>query len=248
MPGLPVPPEDLRLWVGPFADPDLFLRSGRETLALMMDLCGLRPEDAVLDVGCGSGRVALALINYLAPPGHYLGFDPADAPIRWCQTHLTPRAPHFRFVQVDVRNPAYHPAGALPAHALRFPCDSSSVDVALLSSVFTHVLPEDMVAYSHELARVLRPGGRILISYLLMNDAARDAVERRATIFEFRHRLGPCVTFAPANPTEGLAYDEDYAFGVLGEAGLEVETLRYGTWRSNYSYAVEHDWVVARKP
>ena len=56
------------------------------------------------------------------------------------------------------------------------------------------------------------------------------------------------VTFSRDDPTEGLAYDEDYALVTLREAKLEIETVRYGTWRHVHSYAVEHDWVVARQP
>lgn len=245
---LPVPPEDLRLWVGPFADPDTFLRSGRETVALMRSLCGLQPDHSVLDVGCGSGRVALGLIGHLASPGRYIGFDPALKPIEWCQAHIASRHAEFEFVHVDVHNASYHPEGQRSADAVRFPAASASIDVALLSSVFTHLLPDDVAAYTRELYRVVRPGGRCLISYLLMNAAAEAAVSARTTIFDLRYRCGPFVTFSRDDPTEGLAYDEQFALAMLQEAGLEVETIRYGTWRDVHSYEVQHDWVVARKP
>ncbi|HEX5180294.1 MAG TPA: class I SAM-dependent methyltransferase [Gemmatimonadaceae bacterium] len=245
---LPVPPEGLRVAVGPFADAETFLQSGRETLALLTSLCELRPDHAVLDVGCGSGRVALPLTEYLSHSGSYVGFDPVAGLIQWCHTHITAQYPNFHFRHVDVHNASYHPEGRWPAAAIRFPCEPGSVDVALLSSVFTHLLPEDVAAYVRELRRVLRPGGRCLVSYLLMNDEARAAVEAETTIFDLQYRHGPYVSFSREHPTEGLAYDEVYALKTLREAGLAIETVRYGTWRHIHSFAVEHDWVVARKP
>jgi SAM-dependent methyltransferase len=245
MSDLPVPPREMRLWVGPFGNEELFRRSGRETVALLESMCELRPDHAVLDVGCGCGRVALALADFLSPAGRYLGFDAGLPPVEWCKEHIEPRRPNFRFVHVDVRHPGYHPGGTVSPEVFPFPCESATFDIVLLSSIFTHLLPAAVEAYTREVARVLRPGGRCLISYLLMNEAAREAVATGATIFDFRHWLGPCATFAPGEPTEGLAYREDYALGLLRASGLEVEEVRYGDWRRVRSYEIQHDWVAA---
>src|SRR5687768_5417535 len=48
---------------------------GERYLGYFRDLCGLRPEETVLDVGCGVGRMAVPLAGYLSPPGRYEGFD-----------------------------------------------------------------------------------------------------------------------------------------------------------------------------
>jgi len=64
-PDLPVPPADLRIWVGPFSDAELFTRSGAELFTRsgegMLDeivgLCGLCPDSRVLEIGCGRPRV-----------------------------------------------------------------------------------------------------------------------------------------------------------------------------------------------
>jgi predicted O-methyltransferase YrrM len=74
---LPVPPENLRLWVGPFADADLFRESGRETVRSIISLCGLNSDARILEIGCGCGRVAAALAAYLSDKGRYDGFDVA---------------------------------------------------------------------------------------------------------------------------------------------------------------------------
>lgn len=244
---LPVPPEELRNWVGPFQDAELFLRSGRDTVALARSMCSLRPEDAVLDVGCGSGRVALALTSYLSPVAKYLGFDVAPAPIHWCREHIEAQFPNFQFVHVDVLHADYNPKGTLRPEQTRFPCPSGSIDVVLASSVLTHLLASAAERYVGEIARVLRPGGCCLISYLLMDDEARRAVTDGTTVFDFRYQVGPAFSFSVENPTEGVAYPAEYALSVLHAAGLKVVEVRRGNWRKETSHAVQHDWVAARK-
>jgi hypothetical protein len=47
---LPIPPASLRIGVGPFADPDVFLQSGRETVQRARRLVALQPHERVLDI------------------------------------------------------------------------------------------------------------------------------------------------------------------------------------------------------
>src|SRR5262249_38055160 len=68
---LPLPPENLRVWVGPFADGDLFRESGNETVRSIVELCGLDSDARVLEVGCGCGRVAAALAPHLSEKARY---------------------------------------------------------------------------------------------------------------------------------------------------------------------------------
>lgn len=74
---------------------------GEEFRQHFIDLCALKPDDAVLEVGCGIGRIAVPLTRYLSAKGSYEGFDPVPAGIAWCQQHITPRYPNFRFRQIQ---------------------------------------------------------------------------------------------------------------------------------------------------
>src|SRR5262245_19151563 len=62
---------------------------------------GLRPTDRVLDIGSGNGQKARALVNYLRPPGRYLGVDIVVDAVQWCAERYR-RFEHFRFQVLDV--------------------------------------------------------------------------------------------------------------------------------------------------
>jgi len=64
-----LPPRRLRGRVG---DSD-FAATGGELAALVRDLGGVGPSSKVLDVGCGSGRLARELVGGLRPPGSPIG-------------------------------------------------------------------------------------------------------------------------------------------------------------------------------
>ena len=52
-----------------------FREAGDEWLSKLREVGGLQPHENMLDIGCGSGRVALALMDYLSDEGSYTGAD-----------------------------------------------------------------------------------------------------------------------------------------------------------------------------
>jgi SAM-dependent methyltransferase len=140
---LPVPPENLRVWVGPFADADLFRESGREMVRSIIALCGLKPEARVLEIGCGCGRVAAALTPHLSGEGRYDGFDVAAPLIDWCRQELESRLPRFHFRLInEVFAGGHNPTGHKNAADFNFPFADDTFDLAILCSVLTHMLPD----------------------------------------------------------------------------------------------------------
>lgn len=108
---------------------------------------GLKETDYLIDVGCGSGRLAKPLSEYLT--GKYLGIDVVPGLIEYAR-NLVPR-PDFRF---EV------------AEGLKIPEQDGQADMVCFFSVLTHLLHEESFVYLREGKRVLRPGGKIVASFL----------------------------------------------------------------------------------
>ncbi len=128
-----LPPRELQDWVG-LGGPSVFTATGAEFLGYLVDLCGLRPGDAVFDVGCGSGRMAVPFTGYLSSEGNYAGFDVSRDAIAWCTQNISATHPNFDFSVADVQSKRYNPTGKYKPLDFRFPYPDESFDVVLLAS------------------------------------------------------------------------------------------------------------------
>jgi SAM-dependent methyltransferase len=181
-----------------------FVATGEEFLSHLVARCGLSPEDRVLDVGCGSGRLARPLAGFLSIDGAYAGLDVSADAIAWC-TRRYRHLPHFRFVHADVRQERFNPDGAEAAVAYRFPFEDGAFDVAALVSILTHLSEEETLHYLGQVRRVLAPGGRMLAT-------ARVGPEREEWLLETLRAAGlDLVELHPgtwSGRAEGLSDDD----------------------------------------
>lgn len=205
---------------------------------------GLERDHRVLDVGCGIGRLAVALTDYLSPQGAYDGFDIMPAAIRWCR-NINARHPNFRFQLVDLKSDRYRPSGSRRASDFVFPYPDDAFDFVVLSSVFTHMLPADMRNYLDQIARVMKPGGRCVISYYLMTPERRVAVDQGSSAFSFRHvGDGYWAEYADL-PEAVIAYDEAGVLAAFRERGFSIVNRFGGEWA--HLPIQSQDVLVARK-
>lgn len=237
-----LPPADLAVC---FGGGD-YVAIGRRLLERLVERCGLLPDERVLDVGCGAGRAAVPLTGYLSAAGRYEGFDTYPFGVQWCREHLTPAFPNFRFRVADVYNALYNPFAAVRARDYRFPFPDGGFDLAILNSVFTHMLPEDMVGYCGQLARVLDAGGRVYATWFLLDDATRALLRAGRGRMRFGSRYGVCFLENPDDPEEAVGYERSFALRALERAGLRVREVLEGDW-SGRSAAHYQDVIVAEK-
>ena len=121
-------------------------------LTVDFDRFPVGPGDRVLDMGCGGGRHAFALLRRGA---HViaLDMDPAE---------LKDVAGMFTAMQQEGEVPAGASAGAVRGTAYALPFAAASFDYVVCSEVLEHLL-EDSRAMA-ELTRVLKPGGLIAVT------------------------------------------------------------------------------------
>jgi SAM-dependent methyltransferase len=242
---LPLPPRHLIEAIGGY-----YLAFRDNVLGEFKTWGQLRPNERVLDVGCGYGRVAAALTQYLEAAGSYAGLDIMADCIAWCSTEITPRFPNFSFRHVDIHNKYYNPNGVTPASRFRFPYADSSFDFVTLISVFTHMLPADLARYTAEIARVTRPGGRCIISFLLLNPESRRVCLEGNSPFGYHPVDSIHAVHMPKQPEAAVFYHEEYIRTLFQKNGLSVNATWYGSWcgrEARAEFAEFQDFVVATR-
>jgi SAM-dependent methyltransferase len=214
----------------------------------LVDLCGLEPEERVLDAGCGAGRLAFGLTGYLGPKGRYDGFDVDAGSIRWAQRNISNQFPNFHFQVADVQNKSYNPRGGIPAAAFTFPYENETFDLVFLFSVFTHMLPADMERYMAEISRVLKKGKRAYLTYYLLNQESLRAIREKKLLLNFEYDFGSYRTINKDVPEHSIAHDESFVRGLHRKCGLTiVEPVRRGSWFGNTDSPDYQDVIIARK-
>ena len=206
---IPLPGEELQTGVGPETGSE-YLRVGRVVKDALIEQANVSPTGSILDIGCGSGRMARHFVDYLEQPGRYVGMDIQESFIDWCNEHLAPANGTFEFHHQDIYNGGYNPSGSIRASEYRFPFEDQSFDAIILYSVFTHLLPADADNYLREVARLLKPGGYCYSTWYLLTPDVE-------------------VEYLMPNIKEGqVGYGFPHCATVLERAGLRVEDFRLG--------------------
>jgi ubiquinone/menaquinone biosynthesis C-methylase UbiE len=239
------PPLHLRRSVGPLRT---FEASGSEFMVYLQLLAGLQPDESLLDVGCGCGLMALFLRDYLDKSGHYTGVDIHRPSIRWCEKNISHEHPNFRFEHIDVKSLAYNPKGAHDAEDYNLPFESQTFDVVLLKSVFTHMRPLEVENYLEEVSRLLKEGGRCLVTFFLLNDEQKRLAAEGSQKMQFNFGEGVWRYVYEHSAESAVAYDESYVRGVLRKYGLILqEPTYYGRWTGRTDGLSFQDVLVLKK-
>jgi SAM-dependent methyltransferase len=236
---VPPPPKEL-----------LFMGDTEETY-LQMGLWLLRLADgrwkssgSVVDVGCGYGRLAYALLHE-GFAGEYLGLDVLKPQISWLQEHFTPNAPKYRFAQLDIRNDRYNPSGTEDAASLKI--EATEPGLILCLSVFTHMLEGDVLTYLREFSRIMGPHSVAYVTFFLLNDEQRLLEKEGKSRFPIEKQLNDhCAIHDSASPLHVVAYEENWLTHQIALLGFDMDIV-YGRWCGRQNAEPGQDVLFLRK-
>jgi SAM-dependent methyltransferase len=136
-----------RPWLLPFYDLSSRLAGLRALHDRVARLADVMPGESVLDVGCGTANLSLAVLR-AQPAAIVTGLDPDGSALRTAARKASRRRVRLTFVQ---------------GFADRLPVGDGSVDHVVSALALHHVPEEDRIRFGSEALRALRPGGRVTI-------------------------------------------------------------------------------------
>ena len=157
---------------------------------------GLTSSASVFDLGCGSGRLAVALSDS-GMIAEYTGTDVVQSLLDYAATKCRPE---FRFVL---------------NRELTVPVPSDSIDIACAFSVFTHLLHHESFTYLKQMKRATRPGGRIVFSFLEFAEPGHWPIFQQTVQTQREGGNPPLNQFMERNAIESWA----------AHLGLKIETF-----------------------
>lgn len=162
--------------IGAVQDTQAFYEN--QALEALLRFAELATATSVVELGCGTGRLAHRLLDQLLPAGaSYRGFDVSTTMVELARSRLEPFGERAVVTRTD--------------GSLRLPLDDACCD-RVVSSYVLDLLPEDQITIAiAEAARVLRPVGRLCLAGLTFG----QGLPSRALIgiWSLLHRLSPTI-------------------------------------------------------
>jgi len=120
----------------------------------------IRPGDTVVDIGSGAGMDLLLVARRAGPTGRAIGIDMTEAMIDKARA----AAALAGLSNVEVRK----------GDALALPLEDQSIDVVISNGVL-NLVPDKLAAFG-EIARVLKPGGRLLLGDIVVESELSEEI------------------------------------------------------------------------
>lgn len=137
-----------KTWLLPFYDAFARVAGVRPLYERTVELAGVEPGQAVIDVGCGTGNLSLSLLA-AQPRARVTGLDPDAAAL-----HRAARKARRKGVALTL----------VQGYADRIPEEDASADHVVSSLALHHVDDDGRAAFGREALRVLRPGGKVTVT------------------------------------------------------------------------------------
>ena len=186
-----------------------FITGGRDTVVRAAALRFIQPNDRLLDVGCGTGTLAVAAAQRGA---RIVGIDRSRAMLRLARE----KAAHVG-ASVELRE------GRLPL----LPVSDEAFDVATATFVLSELSRDEAALAVHAMAEVVRSGGRIIIA-----DEAVPQSPGLRLLAALQHSFFAVIAFAllqeltPTHRHSMRALAEEAGLAIQAEVSYQHGALR----------------------
>ncbi len=209
--------------------------------------------DSILDVGCGCGRIAAALTQYVDQTSDYVGIDIVPGLVSFARNFITPRYPSFKFLLLNESNRTYdgwrQKDEEIGIANLTEGVPAQSIDLAISVSLFTHLDYPAAFEMLTSIHQVLKNDGRVFMTVFVLNASAREGVEAARAPFSFKHRTPSGKLFAEKSedPTLAVAYDNGHLDELIDFANFKLERFVQGYWSIGATGETFQDVLILRK-
>jgi SAM-dependent methyltransferase len=220
-----LPPNHLRVRIGVgnellFSQPR-YLMGGQNFWTGLFARGWINFESNIVDIGVGCGRYAHILrdLNFYGQryTGTYTGIDIDEELLGWCEKNFD--SERFRFLLSGHQSSSYKGTGGVEGGGTEQIADGTQ-DLVFSTSLYTHLLTEELDYYTRESARMLKPGGHMMMSYFSLTTPPPTYGGRHT----FRHQRGIAWIESEKQPTAAVAYhDGDLRELVLAAGFSQVE-------------------------
>lgn len=212
-----------------------YIEVGDAWLGLLRSLALVRPDERVLEVGCGAGMIARPLERHLGPGARYVGVDDDETAVGWCQAAYRDR-PDFSFELV----------ADLGAPELELPFMEQTFDVVVMHGTLARLEPGAVAARVREARRLLIDEGRLFATAYLLDETAREALASGRAAIEFADAEQAAGARAEHDGEAVHAIDEEWLLDRVAEAGFKTVGIRHGAWTPREDTKAFPDILVAR--
>ena len=103
--------------------------------------------------------------------------------------------------------------------------------------------------YVKEIARVLKPGGKTIITFFLLNAESERSIDLGRSALDFKYEINEnSKTTNPNVPEDAIAYKEEFVLSLINKYRLELDSpIYYGSWCGREKFLTFQDLILIRK-
>jgi SAM-dependent methyltransferase len=254
-----IPPPEINYNQPATDDSEMYVREFKSNACLrelpfLMRVAGLDRASALLDYGCGLGRLAYAASKYLEKEGAYYGYEPNQTALAFLKRAYAERENFFfageplrfdeDYVAIELQQKRAGGTNAQDLELSQFV--SRPVDVQWSCSVFTHMWADAIVGVLGNVFKVMSSDGICVNTWLCIDDFAAYALRCGVADRALPHRVNGALTYSQTNPLVCTAYELSSVRDVYQRAGHRIEDILWGSWSGRDNGVSYQDIIISR--